>query len=160
MSKLELTNMVMIRNPADGMVVVQNRRKSWCGIAFPGGHAESGETIYDSAVREVREETGLVIGNLQPCGFMYWYNNQTEDRYFTYFYRTEDYSGTLISETDEGEVFWADPKELPAMPLAPNFREYLPIFFADRYTEAYCSWNEEMQVDETAENPWGIVYRS
>lgn len=58
MPKTEITNMVMVQHPETGMVLVQNRIKSWQGIAFPGGHAEPGESIYDSAVREIREETG------------------------------------------------------------------------------------------------------
>lgn len=73
MSKLEITNMVMVQDQSTGKVVVQERVKSWCGIAFPGGHAESDESIYDSAVREIKEETGLDIQNLKACGFMYWF---------------------------------------------------------------------------------------
>ena len=40
-----------------------------------------------------------------------------------------------------------------------NFAEMLPIFFAEKYTEGYCAWNDEMEVDETKPNPWGVVYR-
>lgn len=61
MPKLEITNMVMIQDKSTGKVVVQDRIKSWCGIAFPGGHSENGESIYDSAIREIKEETGLDI---------------------------------------------------------------------------------------------------
>lgn len=151
MPKLEITNMVMIQDKSTGKVVVQERVKSWCGISFPGGHAEPGESIYDSAVREIKEETGLDIRNLKACGFMYWFNNQTEDKYFTYFYKTTDYSGELIDSTDEGRVFWTSLSELDGMKLAPNFKEYLPLFLEDKYTEAYCSWNDDQ--------PWEIVYR-
>ena len=45
MSKLEITNMVMVHDEAADRVVVIERRRSWCGIAFPGGHAEPGESI-------------------------------------------------------------------------------------------------------------------
>ena len=161
MPKLEITNMVMVQSPDDGKVVVQERMKSWCGISFPGGHAENGESIYDSAVREIKEETGLDIGNLKACGFMYWFNNKTEDKYFTYFYKTTDYSGELIDATDEGRVFWANLEELAVMKLAPIFKEYLPMFLKDKYCEAYCSWNEDMRADinQTNDNPWGIIYR-
>lgn len=159
MANLEITNMVMIQDKATGKVVVQDRLKSWCGIAFPGGHAEPGESIYDSAIREVWEETGLTVRNLTPCGFMYWFNNKTQDKYFTYFYKTTDFTGTLIDATEEGAVFWTSLDSLDSMKLAPNFKEYLPVFLADRYTEAYCSWNDEMEIDQTKSNPWGIIYR-
>lgn len=159
MANLEITNMVMIQDKATGKVVVQDRLKSWCGIAFPGGHAEPGESIYDSAIREVWEETGLTVRSLTPCGFMYWFNNKTQDKYFTYFYKTTDFTGTLTDATEEGAVFWTSLDSLDSMKLAPNFKDYLPVFLADRYTEAYCSWNDEMEIDQTKSNPWGIIYR-
>lgn len=159
MPKLEITNMVMIQNSETGQVIVQERVKSWCGISFPGGHVENGESIYDSAIREIKEETGLDIKNLKACGFMFWFNNKTEDKYFIYFYKSTDYSGDLLDKTDEGKVFWADPKEFKNMKLAPSFKEYLPMFFENKYTEAYCSWNDDMHPDFTKDNPWGVIYR-
>lgn len=159
MPKLEITNMVMVQNNDTGKVVVQERVKNWCGIAFPGGHAENGESIYDSAVREIREETGLEIKNLKACGFMYWFNDKTEDRYFIHFYKTAEYSGKLIDATDEGKVFWASLDELKTLKLSPNFNNYLPMFLEDRYSEAYCAWNNDRKPDMTKDNPWGIIYR-
>lgn len=159
MAKLEITNMVMVQNPVTGQVVVQERVKSWRGISFPGGHVEPEETIYDSAVREIREEIGLEITDLVPCGFMQWYNRKTEARYFTYFYKTNHFSGTLIDSTDEGRVFWTDLAALNSMKLAPNFKDYLPMFLEDRYSEAYCAWDDDMDPDLSKDNPLGIVYR-
>lgn len=150
MAKLELTNMVMVQDPQTGRVLVQERVKNWCGIAFPGGHVEDGESIYDSAVREIKEETGLKVDNLIPRGFMFWFNNQTGDRYFTYFYVTTDFSGELIDETEEGKVFWADYDELRQMKLAPNMANYLPII-EGRYSEGFSSWNND--------EPYTIQYR-
>ena len=54
----ELTNMIMIKNPENNCVLVQNRVKYWKGVSFPGGHVEKGESFTESAVREVKEETG------------------------------------------------------------------------------------------------------
>ncbi len=151
MPKIELTNMVMIRDTVTGKVLALDRVKSWRGITFPGGHLEDGESLYDSAVREVKEETGLDVRNLQSCGFMHWYNNKTGDRYFTYFYKTSDFSGTLIDETEEGKVFWANISDIPAERLSPNMEKYLPMFGDNGYSEAFCSWNDD--------EPWEIVYK-
>lgn len=159
MPKLEITNMVMVQDKSTGKVIVQERIKSWCGISFPGGHVENGESIYDSAIREIKEETGLNIENLKYCGIIYWFNNKTEDRYFVHLYKTTDYSGEMFTETEEGRVFWASLEELYNMQLSSNFREYLPVFLENKYSEAYCSWNDDMDVDLTKPNPWGITYR-
>ena len=35
-----------------------------------GGHVEAGETVYDAAVREMVEETGLIVSNVQLHGVL------------------------------------------------------------------------------------------
>lgn len=140
---VELTNMVMIEDKSTGRVLVQERVKSWKGLSFPGGHVEPGESLVDSAVREVREETGLDIRNLKSCGVIHWAHNRNFNRYIVFLYKTSDYSGELLSETEEGRVFWVDPEELKAMQLSENFEKYVPMFMADEFSEAYGSWNED-----------------
>ena len=59
-----------------GRVLVQHRlpkaTNPWCGLTFPGGHVEAGESITASTVREIREETGLAVLNLRMCGVVEW----------------------------------------------------------------------------------------
>ena len=51
----------------NGKVVLQyrspERYKKWSGYAFPGGHIEEGESLVESVIREIYEETGLTITN-------------------------------------------------------------------------------------------------
>ena len=128
MSKIELTNMVMIQDNKTGKVLVQDRIKKWKGLSFPGGHVEEGESFVDSAIREIKEETGLDIANLESCGVIHWCNNKTFDRYIEFLYKTTDFSGELLSETEEGKVFWILPEEIEKRHHSNNFDKYLPMF--------------------------------
>lgn len=38
------------------------------GLEFPGGKVERGETAKEGAIREVKEETGAVVGNIHYVG--------------------------------------------------------------------------------------------
>ena len=81
----ELCNMCMITD-AEGRVLVQHRipkpSNPWSGCTFPGGHVEPGENVVASTIREVKEETGLTVTNLQNCGYIQWYNPEKQSQYF------------------------------------------------------------------------------
>jgi 8-oxo-dGTP diphosphatase len=133
----------MIYDKETNKVLVQERVKSWKGISFPGGHVEDGESLIDSAIREVREETGLTISSLEPCGIIYWYNDETGEKFFVFNYRTEIYSGELLDKTEEGSVFWVDKDELEKLNLSEGMRERLPMFFEKTYSEGFGVWNKD-----------------
>lgn len=148
--KIELTNMVMIQDPDTGRVILQERIKSWPGLTFPGGHVEAGESLVTAAIREVREETGLEVHNLQSCGVVHWANNHTFDRYIVFLYRTSDFSGEMVEATEEGRVFWSRLEDVEPALFSSNFDRYLPMFLEGSHNEVFGSWN--------AEEPYEIVY--
>lgn len=127
--KVKMTNMCMIMDSATKKVLVQNRNKNdWDGLSFPGGHIEEGEAIIPSTVREVKEETGLDIENLIPCGFKDWYDFKKKERYIVFFFKTSSYSGTLIEESKEGKNEWLSVDEIKSGKVAEDFIEMLNIF--------------------------------
>ena len=138
MPKITLTTMVMIENPATGEVLVQDRLLSFKGLAFPGGHVDGGESLYACAVREVREETGLSVSDLKPCGVVHYCGSDTQDRYFVFLFKTSTYAGTLIPEMAEGRHFWMAPDELRRQNFSNRFEDYLPMFFGPGHSEAFC----------------------
>lgn len=129
---VELTNMCMIYK--DGKVLVQNRVGAWPGIAFPGGHIETRESIVDSVIREIKEETGLDIKNVKLCGVKQWFKKDV--RNICFMFKTCDFSGELKSN-EEGENFWIEESEIETYELASNFNNMYKVFKDDKLMEHY-----------------------
>ena len=135
----ELCNMCMITD-GEGRVLVQERlpkpSNPWSGLTFPGGHVEPGETVVASVIREVQEETGLTVSNLQNCGYIQWYNPVKHSQYFVFLFKTDTFSGKL-TDSIEGKVKWMTLPEMLAGPLAPNMTKYLAVFQNENIPQAY-----------------------
>lgn len=142
MENAELTTMCMLRDPATGRVLVQNRRKNWKGIAFPGGHVEPGESFVACVQREMLEETGLTIGGLSLCGVKDWYYETDNKRYMVLLFIATQYEGTLKADSDEGEHFWTEPEALADMELASGFDDTLHAMFTPSVCELFYALRE------------------
>ena len=131
--KIELTNMSMIYDN-NGNVVVQDKiNQSWGGITFPGGHIEKQESFVDSVIREVKEETGLIIKNPKLCGIKWWEVKRNK-RYVVLLFKANEYSGTLKS-SNEGKVFWTKLETLKTLNLAESFDKIIDVFCEDNVQE-------------------------
>jgi len=142
MENVKLTNMCKIINRENGKVLVQERIKSWKGIAFPGGKINLGESITLSVKREILEETGLKVSNLKLCGLKNWYDSKTEERYIVFLYKTYDYEGVLIEETNEVKNYWIKEEELTKTNLAEDFEQVLKIYDEDNFSEMFYKDNK------------------
>jgi 8-oxo-dGTP diphosphatase len=138
-----LTNMCLIRN-SENQVVVQDRRDiDWPGVTFPGGKIEYAESFQKAVIREVFEETGLVISDPVLVGTKQFQTDKDE-RYIVLLYIATQFTGTLRS-SEEGEVFWFDESELPNYKLAPDLMDMYKVMISEELNEFYYtrSQNEE-----------------
>ena len=125
--KIVLTTMCMIINKKDNSFLVQLREKQdWPGINFPGGHVEENESIEQSCVREIKEETGLDISNLYSPGHIEWCDYTTNKRHLCIIFRTSEFKGELVSSR-EGKVFFMKEEDLKNYPLSLDFDKVLEI---------------------------------
>ena len=125
-----------------GNILVENRKDpDWPGVCFPGGHVEHGESFTEAAIRETFEETGLAVSNLKLCGVKQ-FQTQKDARYVVFFYKTNQFSGTLQS-SDEGEALWVPRSELLKQKLVRGFEEMLTVFESDEISEVFWNKGEE-----------------
>ena len=135
-------NMTMVVNGAGEVLVLDRIKTDWPGLTFPGGKVEQGESFAASAIREIKEETGLSVSSVIPCGTVHWADKSTGHRYIEFLYKATVFKGTLIGETDEGKVFWMKPEALRTSDrLSPNFEHYLPLFLDGGYSELFFEWD-------------------
>ena len=128
---VELTVLCMIYDK--NKILLQNRVKDdWKGYTFPGGHVENGESFVEATIREIKEETGLIINDLQLCGIKQFPIDK--GRYIVLLYKTNQYYGNLISST-EGKMEWIDRNDLHKMNLVEDFMELLKDMDQDDLSE-------------------------
>jgi len=134
--EVELTNMCMICD-GNGNVLVQDKKNhpTWHGWNFPGGHVEKGEYITPSVIREIQEETGLVIKSPKLCGIKEFHKSKDGKRYIVFLYIATQFSGELKSSS-EGDIFWYPLSDLASSnKLIDGFGEMLSVFTDEKISE-------------------------
>lgn len=128
MNKIVNTTQVYVRK--DGMTLLlrrvakkENDEMEGKFVAV-GGRMELGETIEESAAREVKEETGLKINNLKFRGTIS-YVTRKEDANdsmtcIAYVFESTDFSGDLLIGCNEGELFWVKDGDIFKQNLLEN----------------------------------------
>lgn len=99
-----------------------------------GGVLEVGELVRDAAIREAREETGLIVEPGELLGVYDRILRDPEQR-VQYHYVLIDYlcrpvGGELLAGSDAAEVRWFTREELPALNLAEDTLEVIQKGFA------------------------------
>ena len=129
--RVELTTLCMISRGEE--ILLQNRVKTdWRGYCFPGGHVEPGESIVDSVIREMQEETGLTIINPRLCGVKHF--PIEGGRYIVFLFEATQYEGELVS-SEEGCMHWVKEEELDNVNLVNDFRDLIDVMLDDNLSE-------------------------
>jgi 8-oxo-dGTP pyrophosphatase MutT (NUDIX family) len=101
--------------------------------AASGGHVEPGETYLEAAVRELHEETGLVVApeDLQLVGIfdIHHVERDSDDRMALYAGATAATDADIVLGEGRRIVF-VDPARIESLPLSDSARTVLPGFLA------------------------------
>lgn len=128
---VELTVLCLIHK--DNQYLLQDRiKEDWKGYTLPGGHVEKDESIVDAVIREIKEETGLMICNPKLCGVKQF--PIENGRYIVFLFQTDEFEGEVIS-SQEGAMCWINKDELSSVNTVKDLRELLHVILDDNLTE-------------------------
>ncbi|QFU92944.1 NUDIX hydrolase [Amycolatopsis sp. YIM 10] len=105
--------------------------------AIPGGQLELGETLTETAVREVREETGIecevtgLIGIYSNPNHVIAYDDGEVRQEFSICFRAKPTGGMLRTSNESSECLWVDGKHVKDLSIHPSTKLRLQHALSD-----------------------------
>ncbi|MFC3892299.1 NUDIX hydrolase [Lentzea rhizosphaerae] len=106
--------------------------------SIPGGAQDVGETIGQTVIREVKEETGIdveptnIIGVYSDPKHVIAYTDGEVRQQFSICFRARPTGGELRTSNESSEVHWVNRGELDALNIHPSIRLRIEHGFAER----------------------------
>lgn len=130
-SVMTITTLCYIENKAQYLMLHRTKKQNdinrgkWIGV---GGHVESQESPEECLVREVKEETGLILTSYKLRGLVTFVNSECESELMCVF-TADEYTGDLIT-CEEGELQWIDKAQVPDLPTWEGDRVFLELLLS------------------------------
>lgn len=104
----------------------------WNGL---GGKFNQGETPEECVIREVYEESGLIIKNPKLKGFLTFPAFDDEEDWYVFVFTATEFTGNL-KESEEGELEWIEWENVFNLPLWEGDKYFLEWLKDDKFFSA------------------------
>ncbi|RXZ79723.1 8-oxo-dGTP diphosphatase [Paenibacillaceae bacterium] len=147
----KIYTMCMVQDGSKVLLINRPDKKGFPGYIAPGGKVDFPESIVNGAIREVQEETGLVVQDIVYKGLNEFCEPDKGLRYMVFNYLATSFTGKLLEYPPEGELLWVEIKDALNLPMQDWFKERFPLFFQDGVFERSVVWEEknDRTLDET-----------
>lgn len=133
-----LGTLCYIRNAGRTLMLHRVKKKTdinkgkWIGL---GGKIEPGESPEESVIREVEEESGLIIKKPQLRGVLTFPQFEGCDNWYVFVFTATEFEGELI-DSNEGNLKWIDDDKLFSLELWEGDRLFMPWLEQDKFFSA------------------------
>lgn len=131
----------VVRDDAGRLLIIHKTDNDlW---ALPGGGHDIGESIGDTVVREVEEETGItveidgIVGLYTDPQHVLAYDDGEVRQQFSICFRAHPTGGSLRTSSESKEVRWMDPADLDGLDIHPSMRLRIQHGLDDSRPEPY-----------------------
>lgn len=151
---MKMTTLCYIENNDCYLMLHRTKKKKdvnkdkWIGV---GGHAEGNETPQECLLREVKEETGLLLTSYKFRGLITFISDEYEAEMMCLF-TADGYTGELIT-CDEGELEWVKKSDVPQLPTWEGDAQFLKLLLEDekRFFAMKLRYEGERLVEKSVE---------
>ena len=128
----------VISDEQDRILLIKRRDNDlW---ALPGGGMDLGESIVETAVREVKEETGLdvevtgLIGVYTNPRHVMAYTDGEVRQQFSLCFTTRLIGGQLQVDSESTDIAWTRPQDIESLSIHPSMRLRIQHYLEHRPT--------------------------
>jgi 8-oxo-dGTP diphosphatase len=117
----------------------------WNGL---GGKFHPGETPEECAIREIREESGLLVKNISLKGFITFPLFDGEEDWYVFLFTADEFIGKLI-ESKEGNLKWIPNETLMEINLWGGDKYFIPWLFEKKFFSAKFIYERSKYISHT-----------
>jgi len=115
---------IVVMNKNKFLTVQRSKTDYWMPLhwSYPGGHIMEGESPYQAAKRELKEETGLKGNFLVQLGVKYG-----KDGNKLYLFKCEEYDGDVSLNFEHSDYKWIEIDDLDDLNTTPRCKEFAAL---------------------------------
>lgn len=115
----------------------------WNGL---GGKFEAGEGPEDCAIREIKEESGLLVKSPRMHGFITFPHFDGIDDWYVFIFTADEFEGNLI-DSPEGRLEWIPNDKLTRLNLWEGDKIFLEWLYQDKFFSAKFNYENGKYID-------------
>jgi len=137
-NNMQLATLCYVIDNDKTLMLYRNKRKEdyhigkWNGL---GGKFEHGESPEECAIREVKEESGLIMKNPNMRGFITFPLFDGKKDWYVFLFTAYQFEGKLIDSL-EGMLEWIDNDKLLELNLWEGDKIFIPWLFREKFFSA------------------------